>query len=206
MAVISHTCSPSPLSSPLPPHLFLPPAACPSHHFIGLFPAAGSLHPLLVSEACPFFQVAQPLPSAMAWALPFSSSSAQAHKQTRSTGLPAFWGGVAMATRARLPPDTTSGWRGAESPTHPKATHPVWFPSSMPPSSFPLTCWPPSPVQWARSQLLPPERQCSQHGRGGLLEEGRHRGGWFPNLAALFTGSSRDVFTNTGSQTPLWTH
>lgn len=111
-----------------------------------------------------------------------------------------------MATRARLPPDTISGWRGAESPTHPKATHPVWFPSSLPPSSFPLTCWPPSPVQWARSQLLPPERQRSQHGRGGLLEEGRHRGGWFPNLAALFTGSSRDVFTNTGSQTPLWTH
>lgn len=69
-----------------------------------------------------------------------------------------------MATRVQLPPDTTRGWRGAESPTHPKATHPVWFPSFIPPLSFPPTCWPPSPVRWERPQLLfPPQRQCSQH-------------------------------------------
>lgn len=40
---------PSPLSSPLPPHLFFPPAACSFHYFIYLFPEAGSLHPPLVS-------------------------------------------------------------------------------------------------------------------------------------------------------------
>lgn len=70
-----------------------------------------------------------------------------------------------MATREQLPPDTTSGWRGAESPTHPKATHPVWLPSSsIPPLSLPPTYWPPSPTQWERPHLLPPQRrQCPQH-------------------------------------------
>lgn len=100
-----------------------------------------------------------------------------------------------MATRVQLPADTSGGWRGAESPTHPKATHPVWFPSSTPPSSFPLTCWPPSPVQWKRSQLLLPERQCSQRGWGGLLDEGRHCGGrQVPNLGCTFDRITQGYF------------
>lgn len=116
---------PSPLSSTLPPHLFLPPAACSFQYFIYLFPEAGSLRPSLVSAAThsPAMLSTYSAPALpMGWDLPFSSTK---HKQTRSTGLPSFWGGVVMATRVWLPPDTTSGWRGAESPTHPKATHPV---------------------------------------------------------------------------------
>lgn len=112
-----------------------------------------------------------------------------------SNGPPCVPGGVVMATRVQLPPDTTRGWRGAESPTHPKATHPVCLPSFIPPSSLPPTCWPPRPVQWERPQLLfPPLRGGAPSMSGWPPGRRETLRGWFPNWAALFTGSPRDVF------------
>lgn len=139
--------------------------------FVYLFPEAGALRPPPVSAAThsPGFALCQAL------ALPYGLGSPLQLRRAQTNlfdGPPCFPGWSCHGNKSVPPPDTTSGWRGAESPTHPKATHPIW-PPSMPPSSFALTCWPPRPAQWKRSQLLPPERWYFQPGWGGLLKEGR---------------------------------
>lgn len=119
--------------------------------------------PPIISSTCSLKQV----PSALPWfpgfafclapALPYGLGSplqllqAQTNPLDGPPCLPGSPGGVVMATRVQLPPDTTGGWsslRGAESPTIPKATHPIRLPYPIPPLSFPPTCWPPSAVQW----------------------------------------------------------
>lgn len=195
---------PSPLSSPLPPRLFLPPAACSSHCFIYLFPEAGSLLPLLVSAAAhspgSALYPPRPLPSPKAWALPSASRSER--KQTRPTGLPAFleelsWqqecschltppgAGVGLSHPHTLRPPTPSGF--------PPSSHPCLF---HPPAGLPAQCGGRGRNYYSPLRGSAPSTSGWPPGRRETLR------GWFPNRAAVFTGSPRDIFTNTGSQAP----
>lgn len=110
-----------------------------------------------------------------------------------------------MATRVQLPPDTVSGWlAGAESPTHPKATHPVWLPSSGPPSSPPPTCWPPSPMPWEEATTTPRHRrQCPQHEWVVASWEKGDTEGVVPKPGSTFYRLTQGQFYKYTSRSPL---
>ena len=136
LTVISHTCSPSQFSSrssPFPPvpSTCLPPVPPISSSTCSLKQVPAT-HRWFPPPTLPGYS-----PPASAPAIPCGlGSPSSEHQQTRSSGLPASWGGVAVATRVQLPPDTAAAGVGLSHPHTPRPPTLFGFPPPRHPHLF----------------------------------------------------------------------
>lgn len=205
LTVISHTCSPSPFSShsspsPPVPSTCLPPVP-PMSSSTRSLKQVPSTHrwfppPILLGCSPPASAPAFPYGLGSPLQAPLSTSKPVRRASLRSgEGLP--W--QQECSCQLTPPAAGVGL------SHPHTPRPPTLFGSPPPRHHHLflTCWPPSPVQWKRSQLLLPERQCSQRGWGGLLDEGRHWWGAVPNLGCTFDRITQGCFHKYSFSNPF---
>lgn len=122
----------APLSSWLPPHLFLLPAACHSYLFTCSLEQFSQLPPSHSPRVCSPPTPPQPLPSLWPGLSPWLCW-AQTNLSDRPPCIEGGGWSWQQEYSCHLTPPA-SGCFGIESPTHPKATHPI----GLPRSSYPL--------------------------------------------------------------------